>query len=193
MDPLDKADFGQMLEASVVEKGLRELNQDINFDLATRKGMEHPYQDSRQGVYYREKHVCSMDRGILPEFKIWATHKRVVEIPWHDADKEDASIAYVEVTKDTPNYQDLYEIGKKGSDPQYMVNDRGKLLRLQALGYRQVGRRCVRVGWRHTFERLLAEGIPGVTRESIARKFGVDMYKFPVGTPEELVAALVEE
>ena len=78
-------------------------------------------------------------------------------------------------------------------DPEYMISDNGAVLKLQALGYETASRRCLRVGWRHTFERILGFGVPGVTREKIAGRFGVDMNKFPMGTPDELVAALVEE
>lgn len=192
MDSLARADFGQMLDSAIVEKGLRELCPDLNFDLGTRIGQWHPNQDSRQGVFYREKHICSMDRGMIPEFKIWETTKRVTEIPWYAADTEDASISYVVIPKTMPGYQDMFEKALKNNDPEWMVKD-GKLLKLKALGYAPIGRRCLRVGWRHTFEALLRDNVPGITRQSLGEKFKVDMLKYPVGTPEELVAALVEE
>lgn len=183
-----------MLDGVLVERGLRELNPDIHFDLGGRHNIEHPYAVTRQGVFYRDKHLCSMDRGMLPEYKIWATQKRLVELPWFAADREDASISWTEVLPTEPGYMDLRILGEKELDPQYMIRKTdGKLLRCKVMGYEPVGRRCMRVGWRHTFERILANEIPGVTRKAIAEKFGVDMDKFPAGSPDELVAALVEE
>jgi hypothetical protein len=182
MGVLDRADFGQSLSAAAVESGLRELNAEIHFDI-----------DTRQGVYYRELHICSMDRGIVPEFKVWETKKRIVEIPWSEADREDASITYEVVSPTEPDYQDNFEIGLSGSDPRYSVRDGLVLLRHKCLGYEMASKRCLRVGWRHTFERLLAAGVPGVTRQALSEKFSVDMNKMPQGTHEELVAALVEE
>jgi hypothetical protein len=190
---LEKTDFGDKLQADLVEKGLRELNPDLNFDLGARTNQYHPQMDTRQGVFFREDHICSMDRGIIPEFKIWKTTKRIVELPWYAADREDASISYVSVPKSHPEYEDLLAKGHNEANPEYMVKTDGKLLKLQCMGYEPVKKTCLRVGWRHTFERILAKELPGVTRKAIEKKFGVDMGKFPVGTPEELVAALAEE
>ncbi len=176
----------------MVEAGLRDLNHEMHFDLGARFGLWHPYADTRQGVYYRELHICSMDRGVIPEFKVWETQKRIVPIPWAQADREDASIKYEVLPLDTPNYQDLLVLAESGADPEYMLRD-GKVLKCQCFGYEMASKRCVRVGWRHTFERILAAGVPGVTRPALSEKFSVDMNKMPQGTHEELVAALVEE
>lgn len=174
-DPLEQVDFGSKLEAAVIERGLRELNPDITFDVATNQGGKHPWQERCQGVFFRGKHVCSMDRGIVPEIMVWASFKRLVEIPWYAADREDASITYEEIMPFEEGYRDIYEKALKGNDPSLMVRKTdGKLLRLRAQGYETVGRRCMRVGWRHTFAKLLAANIPGVTHQSLADKFGID-------------------
>ena len=79
-------------------------------------------------------------------------------------------------------------------NPEYFIRPSdGKLFRCIARRYEKVRGRCLRVGWRHTFEGILRFGVPGVTRESLSAKFHVDMYKVPIGPIEELVAALVEE
>jgi hypothetical protein len=83
-------------------------------------------------------------------------------------------------------------LAETGADPEYMLRG-DAVLKCQAYGYEIAAKRCVRVGWRHTFERLLSAGIPGVTRTALSEKFHVDMNKMPQGTHEELVAALVEE
>ncbi len=192
MGVLDRADFGHTLSSAVIEAGLRDLNPELHFDLGARFGLWHPYIDTRQGVYYRELHLCSMDRGVVPEFKVWETKKRIVPIPWSEADREDASIQYEVLDPSTPGYEDLKILATTGSDPEYMLRGEA-VLKCQAYGYEMASKRCIRVGWRHTFERLLAAGIPGITRPALAEKFAVDMNKMPVGTHEELVAALVEE
>jgi hypothetical protein len=35
--------------------------------------------------------------------------------------------------------------------------------------------------------------LPGIDRGSVGKKFGVDMWKFPQGAPEEIAAQLIEE
>ena len=193
MGVLDVADFGQTLGSAAVETGLRELNSEISFDLGARTNQWHPYIDTRQGVYYRETHICSMDRGVIPEFKIWETKKRIVQLPWSASDHPDSSIRYEVVYPTEPNYGDLYQIGLSGADPEYMVRKDGSLVKCKVYGYETSAKRCVRVGWRHTFERILAAQIPGVTRARIAEKFRVNMDLIPTGTHEELVEALVAE
>jgi hypothetical protein len=192
MGVLDRADFGSSISAAIIEAGLRELNPELKFDLAGTHGLWHPYLDTRQGVYYREQHVCSMDRGVVPEFKVWETKKKIVPIPWSEADREDASIRYEVLPVDTPGYEDLKILAETGSDPEYMLRG-DAVLKCQAYGYEVASKRCVRVGWRHTFERILAFGVPGVTRQALADKFRVDMNLMAQGTHQELVAALVEE
>ena len=192
MSVLDRADFGQALNSAVVEAGLRELNPEIQFDLGARHDLWHPYIETRQGVYYRELHICSMDRGIIPEFKVWETKKRIVQIPWSEADREDASIKYETLPTSTPGYEDLKILAATGSDPEYMLRN-DSVLKCQAYGYEMASKRCMRVGWRHTFERILSAGVPGITRQALSEKFSVDMNKMPQGTHEELVEALVAE
>jgi hypothetical protein len=79
------------------------------------------------------------------------------------------------------------------ADPSLNLTADGKLFRQQAFGYQKVRDRVIRVGWRHTFERLLQRNLPGITRDTLAREFGVDMLKFPVGIPDEVIADLVAE
>lgn len=194
MNPLEQADFGHPLDSAVMERGLRELCSDLKFDLGGTHGLWHPRIENRMGVYYLDQHICGMDRGVVPEYKVWDTKKVVREIPWSEADREDAGIGYVEVLPTEPDYIDLYEKGLRGNDPIYFIrpSDR-KLFKCKAQGYVTIRNRCVRVGWRHTLERILAFGVPGVTRDAVSKKLGVDMSLMPSGTREELIAALVEE
>lgn len=186
-------DWGKTLDSTKIEVGLRELNRDIHCDMGTKIGHWHPYQESRQGVFYRGAHLCSMDRGIVPEFKIWSVKEYLVPVPISEAEKERVSLMYQVVPVNTPGYFDLYEEARQGKHATLDIRADGALVQLTAHEKKKMPHKVVLVGWRHTFERLLKEKIPGVTRESLGVKFGVDMYKYPVGPPEEVVQALVAE
>jgi len=203
---MNKADYGQVLDYGTVTRRLRELNPDIHFDMGEALGLyamqnaspaARAVRTRHAGVYYHGRHVASMDRGEIPEYKVWTVVEAAVEIPPVEAAQHEfAWTQWNEVFSDSPEYaagcekaltfSDGYamETGKDGSPMLkkyrgYMMSkSRGKVLKL---------------GWRHTFERLLFEGIPGVTRQSVAEKFGVDMMKFPIGAPEELADALIAE
>ena len=186
-------EFGRTLDSSLIETGLRRLNPDIHFDLAARIGQWHPRIATRQGVFHLGHHICSMDRGMVPEFKVWSVEHYMEEVGWYEADKEGAVVTFEVLLPSFPGYQDMYEEAERGSSPNLQLSEDGKLQRRRCMAKRARRGRCVRVGWRHTFEKLLLTGIPGVTRESLGRTFGVDMYAFPIGEPDELVAALVDE
>ena len=64
---------------------------------------------------------------------------------------------------------------------------------MKPVRYQKVRDRVFRLGWRYTFERLVMANVPGVTRESLGEKFGVDMHKYPVGAPDEVQAFMTEE
>lgn len=188
------ANFGKTFDSSVIEQGLRELNRDFHFDAATKHGAWHPYQDSRQGVFYHGQHLCSMDRGIVPEYKQWGVSSpRKMEVPWSEADKDDVTVEFRTLDPTMEGYEDLLEVARKGKDPRYVLRADGILCEYKPMAIRQVPARVVLVGWRHTFERILQRDIPGVTRQSLSEKFGVDMLKYPEGPPEEVLAALMEE
>lgn len=185
-------DTGKVLDSAAIVTGLQELNKDLHFDLAAAIGQQHPYINDRQGVYFYGKHLCSMDRGLVPEYKLYSVTKVPVEVDWADADKEGVSIRYVQVLPTDEGYEDLEQAAKRGNDPA--VQMRGSMvIRMAPVAMRPMRGTVIRLGWRHTFEGVLRHDIPGVTRKSVSEKFGVDMLKYPMGSPSELLAALVEE
>ena len=186
-------DWGKTLDSFTVEKGLRELNADMHFDLAAAIGQVHPYINQRQGVYYKGRHLCSMDRGTIPEFKVWTMKEADDNVQWADADKEDSKIKYEVIHPASPAYADLYAEARKGRRDDLAIHDNGQLVRRWVAAPRMVRDRVVRVGWRHTFERIIMAQIPNVTREAIAAKFNVNMWMIPTGGPEETWAMLMEE
>ncbi len=198
--------LGVSLSSDSIQKGLRELNPDFAFDVAVNRpgDWEHTLQfrshdaleamrKNRLPVLWRDRYISALDRGVVPEFKQWSVVERVVEIPWYEADKEDVSISFEIVHPWADGYVDLYLLASMGSDPGLQIMAGGGLYRMKCMGYKKVRGGIVAVGWRHTFERILRFDIPGVTRETLGLKFGVDMLKYPVGAPDELVAALVTE
>lgn len=192
------ANFGHTLDSAVIEKGLRELNPDIHFDMGTKLGQWHPYQSTRQGVFYHGQHICSMDRGLVPEYKQWSMRVRYApcRLDEWDGNDESVKIKWAVVPPSTPGYIELAMDVLAGKLENYSIRDDGQIMRLEAHREQLVPDKIVWVGWRHTFEKILLHKIPGVTRDTIATKFGVDMLKYPMGasgTPEEMLAALHEE
>lgn len=187
--PVD-VEFGHSLDSVILERGLRELCPGIHFDLAVATNQWHPYIEERQGVYYMGKHITGMDRGSVPEFKIWNTEVVVRPGEWHEADKEEASIHFAEV----PNPdQDLRERAERGNDPEYGISAKGNVIKRTVMISQKVRGRCIRLGWRHTLWNLMQANLPGITAQSLAAKFGIDMTLFPVGGPDEITAAIHEE
>jgi len=198
-------DFGMSLTSSAIEAGLRELNPDINFDVAVRKPEEFGYslqtdpvrrraiEQGRLPVCHLGRYICSMDRGMVPEFKVWGVQTTRVEIDWREADLEDASIQYETIPPSDPTYDDLRSDAERGQDDGLQIMPDGRLARMRCFATKKSRGRVLHVGWRFTFHNLINADIPGVTVQTINKKFNVDMSKIPVGSPEELHAALVEE
>ncbi len=184
--------FGRTLDSTTIEKGLKELCPDLRFDVGTKLGAWHPHQKIRQGVFWHETHICSMDRGLVPEFKQWNVVTKMVPVGWEEADKEDVSLQSKVIRQDSTEYVDaiLHLMNKENG---YEMRPDGAIIKFSPVAMRKMQGRIVLVGWRHTFERIINRNLPGLTRSAIAQKFGVDMLKFPIGAPHELHAALVDE
>ena len=184
--------MGKIIDAAVIQQGLRELCPDMHFDAATKKGEWHPHQNTRQGVFWHGQHICSMDRGLVPEFKQWSVVNRMTEVGWEEADKEDVSIQTRVIPTTEPEYLDA-AIKIMAQATGYEMRPDGAIIKYTPVAMRKLQGRVIFVGWRHTFERIINRDLPGLTRSAIATKFSVDMLKYPVGAPHELHAALLEE
>lgn len=190
-------EFGRMLFYGDVVRGLQELNRDMHFDMATALGGWHPKQDQFAGVFYLGQHVCSMDRDQIPEFKIWGVSERRVEIPVDQVYlHEFATVSWDEVLPSDPAYLDA-SVKANTFDDGYSWDKHkdGTPMLVKNRGYRTMKGRgpIIKLGWRHTFEGILRREIPGIGRLILGDKFGVDMLKFPVGSPDEIYDALVAE
>ena len=125
--------LGQSIDEVTLKKGLMELNPGIHFDVGGNLDLIHPMRDIRQGVWYNGRHMAPMDRGMIPEFKVWACRE------------------------------------------QKYFDEAGTLQK------RMIRTHILRIGWQHTFDRLIRRGIPGVTRESLSKKFNLPI-KFYLGS-----------
>ena len=197
--------FGQMLRFEAVEKGLRELNSDISLDVPVRRSEDWTYmftpakdavESNRKGraaLYYGDRYVCAIDRGDIPEIKVYGVEDgfepiNMSEIHNHD----DSKVSFMEITKESP----LYHVAltkAQNHDDNYTIADNGKVFLYQAFRWNKVRGPVQKLGWRHTFEKLLNSNIPGINRGSLSKKFNVDMLKYPVGAPEEVHDALFAE
>ena len=207
MDSVAQAgpDYGKVIPSSDIEAGLRGLNRDINFDVAVRKPDEAAYvlemdparrrtiESGRLPVCHLNRYICSMDRGMVPEYKIWNEVSLPTEVEWWEADKENASIRYETIPICDPDYADLRSDADHGNDPNLQILEDGRLARVRCFAFKKSRGRVLRVGWRFTFYRLIQANIPNVTAKTVGLRFNVDMLKFPVGPPNEVHAALTEE
>jgi hypothetical protein len=97
---------------------------------------------------------------------------------------------FFEILRTDPNYHEaLYRAERK--DDNYTIDARGRVFKWQHLIPSKVLGDIECVGWRHTFENLIAANLPGITRDTLATKFAVDLTSRPVGQDAEL--ALTEE
>jgi hypothetical protein len=198
-------DFGKMLRFDVIERGLKELNCDISLDVPVRRSSDWSYmfefapgadESSRRGraaVYYGEKYICALDRGDVPEIKIYGVEPGWVSIPMSDIHKwDDSKVSYMEILPESPYYHLALSKAQR-KDDNYTIADNGKVFLYEAMRWTKTRGPVQKLGWRHTFEALLRAKIAGVTRESLAKKFGVDMLRVPVGSRDEIHDALFAE
>ena len=186
-------ELGKPLHEATIKKGLRELNPGMHFDLGVALSQWHPYIERRQGVFYQGAHICSMDRGMIPEYKAWGVDEREVPAEWSEADQYKCSIRWSILSPEDPEYMDKWLLAQKGLSNEYQLRDDGRVMVLVPYKLIKTRGKVWRLGWRHTFAAILHRNIRGITHESIGAKFGIDAMKFPQGAPEEVHAALFEE
>jgi len=182
--------MGQTLQEDAVKSALLRLQPELHFDLGGRHNIWHPYKETRQSVFYRGRHICSMDRGTLPEFPIWTLADDWIEVPaWEVKPGELAfysSCGWIVKCR---------HCGSSWKFPQRPVGEmrcaggcknRGDVSNPRNWGLeenrdgramvrRKVRDRIVLVGWRHTLGKLADANVPAVTREAIERELGIKL------------------
>lgn len=148
--------MGRTIMEGDLKSYLQECNPEIHFDMGTCLNIWHPYQDKRQGVFFRGQHICSMDRGMISENPIWAVEKKHVTLPAGEC-------SWSELT-DPMTMIEFFDDGEGNQTPtgNYIVE-------------RKVRGKKLYVGWRHTLRRILGKNIPGVDQGDLERRFGIDL------------------
>jgi hypothetical protein len=172
--------FGRSILATDLRVGLQELNPDITFDAAENRPSEYSYvlkggdlmRDDRGGVFYQGKFVASYDKGVIPEWAVWSTKRGYEEIRMADIERyNDTRVMYFEIMPTDPGYHVALTKAQK-KDDNFTIEG-GKVFRHQALRETEIRDKILRVGWRHTLNRLLAAKVPGVSVDTLDEKLGV--------------------
>jgi len=187
---IPKVWMGQTMQEASVKAGLRQLNPDLHFDMGTCLNIYHPFKDSRQNVYYLGRSIGAMDRGTLPEVPIWTTRRDVVEVPWSDVRQGEFVMSLFEgVTATCNKCKSSWDLpmrpygsvicpslcGNMGlSTDDVLFGWKNKQSQMAHV-VRKVQDRIINVGWRHTFFKLYRSGVPGVTKETLEEKFGINL------------------
>jgi len=194
-----------MLRFETIEKGLKELNNDISLDVPVRRSLDWSYmfvpapgavatnRKGRAAVYHGERYVCALDRGDVPEVKVYGVEDGFIPIQMSEIHRyDDSKVSYMEILPESPYYHAALSMAQRGDD-NFTIAKGGKVFLYEAQRWGKVRGGVQKLGWRHTFEALLRRKIPGITRDSLAKKFNVDMLRYPCGQPEEVHAALFAE
>ena len=146
---------------------------------------------NRQGIYWYGRYVSGMDRGMVTEFKVWEEEDGIEEIPpSKEGLYDDGCCTYIEILPTDPFYNQAL-LKAQAKDDNFTLEKGGQVYKWAYFRFTKVRGRIVRVGWRHTFENVVRAGIPGVTRETVEKKFAVDLSFKPVGP--DAGAAFTEE
>jgi hypothetical protein len=147
----------------------------------------------RAAVYYGDRYICAVDRGGVPEIKVYGVKDGIIPMPMSDINKyDDSKVTFLEILPTSHLYETAVSKVERGDD-NYTRSSDGRVFLYEAMRFGKVRGDVQKLGWRHTFEALLNRQVPGVTRSSLSRKFNVDMLKYPVGTPEEVHDAVLAE
>lgn len=186
-------DYGHTLHYAPVVAGLRELNPAIHADMAGALNLWHPKIEKFAGLYCDGRHISAIDRKEIPEFKVWELVDGWQEIdPTLAASREDARSTCIEILPDAPDFWVGLGFAKTYAHG-YCIEPRQRdgvnvLKRYRCFVPGKVRGPVIKVGWRHTFENIIMRDLTNLTRQSIGRKFGVDLNYVPV----DAYAAFIE-
>jgi hypothetical protein len=146
--------MGTALDELKIQSALIRLNPGMHFDWGGKHNMWHPYQDCKQGVYFEGKHICSMDRGKIPQAPIWSTKMEGCRVR-----KED--LTYHELT-------DMFLV----EEVEYFV-DGSQAKTGWCFVKREKKDRLLWIGWQALCRKIIGKRIPGITAETLGRELGV--------------------
>jgi hypothetical protein len=190
----DVIQTGKSIDYPTMKKGLQELNRSIVFDDGCGQVIYMMNEGRmRAGIYFHNRYLSAVERTLMPEFSVYDGYDNF-EVPctrdeFFVSPKDDLTHYVQEIVVDEKTDPMRHMIlssfiGLDGS--KTLKNGRGgetivvrfpngdivistpmKIVRLPS--------QVIQIGWREVFERLLQANIPGVSKESLGKKFGVDM------------------
>jgi hypothetical protein len=169
-------DFGRFIPEAKLKAALTGLNPGFHFDVGGNLEMPHPQMNKRQGVYFHGRHLCSMDRDNIPEYKVWMLEPGVEDVSWGDIDRyDDCKVTYMQILPTDAEYLDAYLAFESKRDGYHMdVN--GKLFHYRACRPSMTPSYIEYVGWRHTLHRILSHNLPGVNKGTLCQALGLDVH-----------------
>lgn len=124
----------------------------LHADVAGRHGLWSPRQMEFQGLFYFAKHICGMDRGVMPEWPEMEWEEEMVRVPVEVAAREDIP---------------LFSLDAVGAvDPQ-SANC--------GFAMRPTSQKILKVGWRDTMHKVLRAKLPGITKHFLETTFRVSL------------------
>lgn len=170
-------DFGRFVPEAKLKAALKSLNPGFHFDVGGNLDMPHPQMSIRQGVYFNGQHVCSMDRGNIPEYKVWMLEPGVEDVSWTDIDRyDDVQIAYMEIMPTDAEFEQAWLAFEAKRDGYHLDTANGKLFHYRACRPSMTPSYIEHVGWRHTIHRVLQKQIPNVTKANLCKALGIDVH-----------------
>lgn len=148
--------LGQAFSEITLKAALWRLNPDFHFDLGGNLNIWHPYQGGKQGVYWRGTHLCSMDRGNIPQAPIWQTKTEGTRV--HVSDMSWAEL------------QDPFSL----QEIEYLVDGTQRKTEYYFVK-RQVKDRLLWIGWQATLRKICNKNIPGVTAATLGDELGITL------------------
>ena len=148
------------LDSALVRTRLESRVPGLHFDLGGRQGVWHPDQEKVQAVRYYYRHICSCDRGEMPQWPEWTLAEGLASVPLDEALKhEEMPILDIDPLEETG-----------------LLSDASRLYEHQkALVWRSQVDDIKRIGWAELFYRLLKANLPNLTPEWFAVTFRVPM------------------
>lgn len=170
-----------------LERGLRELNPDIQFD-RTNLHQYTGYKGQRTGIFYHEQHICNVETEEIPEFNVpggiyEAPHAvSVLEGHANIRDPKTTTVRW-RVGRKHPFFPDILKLAHykfpavvdlgEGYEIYVVLENTGDLLARQYYRDKPLCNRVDIIGWREVFRCLCELAIPGVDANSLAQQFGV--------------------
>lgn len=169
-------DFGRFMSETKLKEALVALNPGFHFDIGGNLEMPHPMMEKRQGVWFHGNHICSMDRGNIPEYKVWMLAPGIEDVSWVDVEKyDDVQIAYMEILPTDEEYEAAWLAFESKRDG-YHLDLNGKLFHYRACRPSLTPSYIEYVGWRHVLYRILNKGIPNVTKDTLCKALDLNVY-----------------